>query len=195
MARATGIHLVVATQRPSVDVITGLIKANIPSRVAFAVATQIDSRVILDSSGAEKLLGRGDMLYNPIGAMKPTRVQGCFLTDKETERVLEFIKKQADPDYLKEITEIAPLTEGEKSGEGGGGDGRDAMFGDVAKLIVETQVASTSYIQRKFRIGYNRAARLMDELQAAGIVSVPDGEGKGRRVLASRETLSGMGIQ
>ncbi|MFH1390069.1 MAG: DNA translocase FtsK 4TM domain-containing protein [Candidatus Margulisiibacteriota bacterium] len=196
MARATGIHLVVATQRPSVDVITGLIKANIPSRVAFAVATQIDSRVILDSSGAEKLLGRGDMLYNPIGAMKPMRVQGCFLTDKETERVLEFIKKQADPDYLKEITEIAPLGEGEKGGEGGsGGDGRDAMFGEVAKLIVETQVASTSYIQRKFRIGYNRAARLMDELQAAGIVSVPDGEGKGRRVLASRETLSGMGIQ
>ncbi|MFA6169723.1 MAG: DNA translocase FtsK 4TM domain-containing protein [Candidatus Margulisiibacteriota bacterium] len=195
MARATGIHLVVATQRPSVDVITGLIKANIPSRVAFAVATQIDSRVILDSAGAEKLLGRGDMLYNPIGAMKPTRVQGCFLTDKETERVLEFIKKQADPDYLKEITEITPLEGEKKDGEAGGGNGRDAMFGEVAKLIVETQVASTSYIQRKFRIGYNRAARLMDELQAAGIVSAPEGEGKGRRVLASRETLAGMGIQ
>ncbi|MFA5114432.1 MAG: DNA translocase FtsK 4TM domain-containing protein, partial [Candidatus Margulisiibacteriota bacterium] len=195
MARATGIHLVVATQRPSVDVITGLIKANIPSRVAFAVATQIDSRVILDSAGAEKLLGRGDMLYNPIGAMKPMRVQGCFLTDKETERVLEFIKKQADPDYLKEITEITPLEGEKKEGEAGANGGRDAMFGEVAKLIVETQVASTSYVQRKFRIGYNRAARLIDELQAAGIVSAPEGDGKGRRVLASRETLAGMGIQ
>lgn len=192
MARATGIHLVIATQRPSVDVITGLIKANIPSRIAFAVATQIDSRVILDSSGAEKLLGRGDMLYNPIGAMKPTRVQGSFVTDKETEKIIKFVKDQAQPEYLEEIVTIKAIEKGKGAGEGSGGEGeggKDVLFSDVAKLVVESGQASTSYVQRKFRIGYNRAARLMDELEEAGIVSAPEGELKTRRILAGRESL------
>ncbi|MFC1540810.1 DNA translocase FtsK 4TM domain-containing protein, partial [Candidatus Margulisiibacteriota bacterium] len=150
MARATGIHMVIATQRPSVDVITGLIKANIPSRIAFAVATQIDSRVILDGSGAEKLLGRGDMLYSPIGAMKPTRLQGAFVTDPETEKIINFIKKQCKPEYIEEISAIKPLDLERKDGGGAGGD-RDELFGEVAKLIINTGQASTSYVQRKFR--------------------------------------------
>lgn len=191
LARATGIHLIIATQRPSVDVITGLIKANIPSRIAFAVATQIDSRVVLDSSGAEKLLGRGDMLYNPIGAMKPIRVQGCFVTDKETEKIINFVKEQAEPEYLEEIVGIQAVDFGKenKEGEKETGTGQDALFNDVANLILESGQASTSYIQRKFRIGYNRAARLMDEMEAAGIVSAPEGELKTRRILANREML------
>ncbi len=195
MARATGIHLVIATQRPSVDVITGLIKANIPSRIAFAVATQVDSRVILDGSGAEKLLGRGDMLYNPIGAMKPIRVQGSFVTEKETERIIKFVKDQAEPEYLEEIVTIKALEIGAGTGEGEGEGGRDSLFGEVAALIVESGQASTSYIQRKFRIGYNRAARLMDEMEAAGIVSAPEGENKPRKILASRETLRSIGTE
>ena len=195
MARATGIHLVIATQRPSVDVITGLIKANIPSRIAFAVATQVDSRVILDMCGAEKLLGRGDMLYNPIGAMKPTRVQGSFVTDKETERIIKHVKEQAEPEYLEEIVGIKALEIGKGGGEGEGEGGRDSLFGEVAALIVESGQASTSYIQRKFRIGYNRAARLMDEMEAAGIVTAPEGENKPRKILASRETLKSFGIE
>jgi S-DNA-T family DNA segregation ATPase FtsK/SpoIIIE len=195
MARATGIHLVIATQRPSVDVITGLIKANIPSRIAFAVATQVDSRVILDGSGAEKLLGRGDMLYNPIGAMKPIRVQGSFVTEKETERIIKFVKDQAEPEYLEEIVGIKALEIGAGTGTGEGEEGRDSLFGDVAMLIVESGQASTSYIQRKFRIGYNRAARLMDEMEAAGVVSAPEGENKPRKILASRETLKSFGIE
>lgn len=200
MARATGIHLVIATQRPSVDVITGLIKANIPSRIAFAVATQIDSRVILDSSGAEKLLGRGDMLYNPIGAMKPTRVQGCFVSDREAERIIKFVKDQAEPEYIQEIVGIKAIEFGKGKGGGGGGEGqgeandKDTLFADVAKLIIESNQSSTSYVQRKFRIGYNRAARLMDEMEASGIVSAPEGELKTRRVVGNRETLAALGI-
>ncbi|MBN2058002.1 MAG: DNA translocase FtsK 4TM domain-containing protein [Candidatus Saganbacteria bacterium] len=195
MARATGIHMVIATQRPSVDVITGLIKANIPSRIAFAVATQIDSRVILDSSGAEKLLGRGDMLYSPIGAMKPTRLQGAFVTDGETEKVIEYIKKQCEPEYIEEIQTLKPmdLERGAGASNGDGAD-RDELFGEVAKLIVGSGQASTSYVQRKFRIGYNRAARLMDEMEAAGIVSAPEGENKPRRILATTESLASLGI-
>ncbi|MBI5399053.1 DNA translocase FtsK [Candidatus Saganbacteria bacterium] len=199
MARATGIHLVLATQRPSVDIITGLIKANIPSRIAFAVATQIDSRVIIDASGAEKLLGRGDMLYNPIGAMKPTRLQGAFVTDAETERIISFIKKQCEPEYIEEIQTIKGLDmerkeEGAGLGEWDGEDGRDALFAEVAKLIVSTGQASTSYVQRKFRIGYNRAARLMDEMETAGVVAAPEGENKPRRILATAESLGKRGI-
>ena len=197
MARATGIHLVIATQRPSVDVITGLIKANIPSRIAFAVATQIDSRVILDASGAEVLLGRGDMLYNPIGAMKPTRAQGSFVTDKETERIIKHVKAQAQPEYLEEIIGIKPIDFGRDAGDGERetGGGRDTLFADVAQLIIESGQASTSYVQRKFRIGYNRAARLMDEMEGAGIVSAPEGDLKVRRITATRETLKSLGIE
>ncbi|KAF0133233.1 MAG: DNA segregation ATPase FtsK/SpoIIIE S-DNA-T family [Candidatus Saganbacteria bacterium] len=189
LARATGIHLVIATQRPSVDVITGLIKANIPSRIAFAVATQIDSRVILDSAGAEKLLGRGDMLYNPIGAMKPVRLQGSFVTDKETEKVIRFIKAQAAPDYLEEISALKIPGGDNMSLEGEDLNGRDKLFAEAAKLIIETQVASTSFLQRRMRIGYNRAARLMDEIEAAGIVSKPEGDNKPRRIIGTRESL------
>lgn len=195
MARATGIHLVIATQRPSVDVITGLIKANIPSRIAFAVATQIDSRVILDASGAEKLLGRGDMLYNPIGAMKPTRLQGCFVTDKETEKIIKHVKEQAEPEYLQELVEIKAIDFGKKGADGERETGgRDALFKEVAQLVVESGQASTSYIQRKFRIGYNRAARLMDELEAAKIVSPAEGDLKVRRVTANWEMLKANGF-
>ena len=198
MARATGIHLVIATQRPSVDVITGLIKANIPSRIAFAVATQIDSRVILDSGGAEKLLGRGDMLYNPIGAMKPMRLQGCFVSDKEAEKVIKFVKEQANPEYVQEIVDLkeeVPNQGGVGMGVGENGEGgRDQLFGEAAKLIVTSGQASTSYIQRRFSIGYNRAARMMDQLTEAGIVSMPEGENKPRKILATMESLKEKGI-
>ena len=195
MARATGMHLIIATQRPSVDVITGLIKANIPSRIAFAVATQIDSRVILDSSGAEKLLGRGDMLYNPVGAMKPTRLQGSFVTDAETERLIEHVKGQAEPEYAQDLEDIKieDTGQGGQGGEGGQA-GRDVLFNDAVKLVIESGVASTSYLQRKMRIGYNRAARLMDEIEAAGVVSKPEGENKPRRILANPELLQNLGI-
>jgi len=195
MARATGIHLVIATQRPSVDVITGLIKANIPSRIAFAVATQIDSRVILDMSGAEKLLGRGDMLYNPVGAMKPVRLQGSFVTDAEAERVIKFIKAQAEPEYLDEIAALK-LPEGEsQSMVETDASGRDVLFMEAVKLIIESGIASTSYLQRRMRIGYNRAARLMDEIEAAGVVSKPEGENKPRKILGTPDNLANFGVK
>ena len=193
MARATGIHLVVATQRPSVDVITGLIKANIPSRISFAVATQVDSRVILDMSGAEKLLGRGDMLYHPVGAMKPFRLQGAFVSDNEIEKVTDFIKKQAQPQYSQEIIDIEESIE--TSGGGGGqGEGKDDLFAEAVKIIVTGGQASTSHLQRRLRIGYNRAARLMDEMEAAGIVSATLGENKPRKIIATQDTLKSLGI-
>jgi S-DNA-T family DNA segregation ATPase FtsK/SpoIIIE len=193
MARATGIHLVIATQRPSVDVITGLIKANIPSRISFAVATQVDSRVILDISGAEKLLGRGDMLYHPVGSMKPFRLQGAFVSDDEVERITSFIKKQAQPQYSQEIIDIEYGTE--NSG-GGRDDGvRDDLFAEAVKIIVSGGQASTSHLQRRLRIGYNRAARLMDEMESAGIVSALEGDNKPRKIIASSETLKSLGIK
>lgn len=191
MARATGIHLVVATQRPSVDVITGLIKANIPSRIAFAVATQVDSRVILDSSGAEKLLGRGDMLYSPVGALKTVRLQGSFVSDAETEKVIDFIRKQESPEYVDDILSSTTV---EEEGTGGLGQERDALFNDAVRIIVQSGQASTSHLQRRLRIGYNRAARLMDEIEAAGIVSKSEGENKARRIIATAEILQKIGI-
>ena len=191
MARATGIHLVIATQRPSVDVITGLIKANVPSRISFAVATQVDSRVILDMAGAEKLLGRGDMLWNPIGAMKPLRMQGPYVSDTEIERVIAHVKAQRQPEYLDEVTDI-------KYEPGGmmdeGREARDELFAQAAQIIVDSGQSSTSHLQRRMRIGYNRAARLMDELEAVGIVSASEGENKPRRILASRQTLLELGL-
>ena len=193
MARATGIHLVIATQRPSVDVITGLIKANIPSRISFAVATQVDSRVILDMSGAEKLLGKGDMLYHPIGSMKPFRLQGAFVSDNEVEKITEFIKKQAQPQYSQEIIDIEYGTEASAQERGDGG--RDDLFAEAAKIIIQGGQASTSHLQRRLRIGYNRAARLMDEMEAAGIVSALENDNKPRRITASSETLRSLGIK
>jgi len=180
MARAAGIHLIVATQRPSVDVITGLIKANIPSRIAFAVSSQTDSRTILDMNGAEKLLGRGDMLYYPMGASKPMRVQGCYLGDKEVENVVNFLQNQAKPEY-QEIPnlDIVPLKKEEIE---------DEHFYEAAKLFIESGSASVSLLQRRLRIGYTRAARLMDFLEEKGVVGGYEGS-KPREVLMTRGQL------
>lgn len=175
MARAAGIHLVVATQRPSVDVITGLIKANIPSRVAFAVSSQIDSRTILDMGGAEKLLGRGDMLLYPVGMSKPIRVQGVFVSDKEVENLVTYLKEQAAPVYSEEVTDLPEEVAVDI-------DLDDELLPEAAKLVIEGGQASISMLQRRLRVGYNRAARLMDMLEAKGIVGGFEGS-KPRAVL------------
>lgn len=177
MARAAGIHLIVATQRPSVDVITGLIKANIPSRIAFAVSSQTDSRTILDMNGAEKLMGRGDMLFYPMGASKPMRVQGCFLADKEIENIIMFMQTQAKPEYQ----EIPNLESGSEKVEEAG----DELFYQAAQLFIESGNASVSLLQRRLRIGYTRAARLMDLLEEKGVVGGYEGS-KPREVLMTR---------
>lgn len=171
-ARAAGIHLILATQRPSVDVITGIIKANIPSRVAFAVSSQTDSRTILDISGAEKLLGKGDMLYYPIGSNKPVRVQGAFVSDDELNKIVSFIKEQNIPtDYSEEVTEQALSIDKAAPGAVGTEQERDELFEDAVRLVMDTGQASSSMLQRKFRIGYTRAARLVDCMEELGIVS------------------------
>jgi S-DNA-T family DNA segregation ATPase FtsK/SpoIIIE len=179
MARAAGIHLVVATQRPSVDVITGVIKANIPSRIAFAVSSQIDSRTILDMGGAEKLLGRGDMLFYPVGISKPIRVQGVYVSDKEVEAIVEFLKSQAMPDYLEEVTAVQEDFGGETTVD-------DELLPEATRLLIENGQASISMLQRRLRIGYNRAARLMDQMEARGIVGSFEGS-KPRAVLIGWE--------
>jgi DNA segregation ATPase FtsK/SpoIIIE, S-DNA-T family len=177
MARAAGIHLIIATQRPSVDVITGVIKANIPSRIAFAVSSQTDSRTILDMGGAEKLLGRGDMLFLPVGASKPVRVQGAFLSDKEVEDTVEFVIGQQKAQYQEEmIPEDIPETTGEVD---------DNIYEEAVDLIIDMQTASVSMLQRRFRIGYSRAARLIDEMEARGVVGPYEGS-KPRVVLISK---------
>jgi len=180
MARAAGIHLIVATQRPSVDVITGLIKANIPSRIAFAVSSQTDSRTILDMNGAEKLLGRGDMLYYPMGASKPLRVQGCYLGDKEVENVVSFLQNQAKPEYQ----EIPNMEVGSTKKE----EMEDEYFYEAAELFIESNMASVSLLQRRLRIGYTRAARLMDFLEEKGVVGGYEGS-KPREVLMTKGQL------
>lgn len=192
MARAAGMHLVIATQRPSVDVITGVIKANIPSRIAFAVSSQIDSRTILDSSGAEKLLGRGDMLFSPIGSSKPTRVQGCFVTDGEVERIVEFIKRSSqqqtyDERILEEIDRhaVSDNKKGAKD-DGGGFSDDDEMLPSAIEIVVEMGQASTSMLQRKLKLGYARASRLMDTMEERGIIGPFEGS-KPRQVLISKE--------
>lgn len=185
MARAVGLHLIIATQRPSVDVITGLIKANIPSRISFAVSSQIDSRTILDGMGAEKLLGKGDMLYKPVGSMRATRIQGVYISDKEVHSIVKFVKSQGKPEYLQEVVDLKAedLKDLKKSSKEASQDDFDEFYEDAKELIIQNKVASISYIQRKLRIGYNRAARIMDQMEEAGIVSAPDAEGKGRKVL------------
>ena len=167
MARATGIHLVIATQRPSVNVITGLIKANVPSRISFYLQSQIDSRTVLDMGGAEKLLGKGDMLYSPVGSFKPQRLQGVFISEKEIKNIVDFVKTQSKPEYLSEIIDIEPLNVDSSSDN----SEEDELFSQAKEIILSTQYASTSFLQRKLRIGYNRAARLMDDLKAKGIVN------------------------
>ncbi|EGK13736.1 stage III sporulation protein E [Desmospora sp. 8437] len=183
MARAAGIHLIIATQRPSVDVITGLIKANIPSRIAFGVSSQADSRTILDMGGAEKLLGRGDMLYLPVGASKPTRVQGSFVSDQEVEAVVNYVKDQQQARYHEEMIP----DEGET--EDMDGEVEDELFPRAVQLVVEAKTASVSLLQRRLRVGYTRAARLIDFMEERGIVGPYEGS-KPREVLMTPEQLS-----
>jgi len=181
LARATGIHLIVATQRPSVDVITGLIKANFPSRLSFAVPSQIDSRTILDATGAERLVGNGDMLYSPVEASKPFRVQGSFISPSEVKRVVDFLKEQERPTYLEEI-----VKGGEEEKEAEEGAYHDRLYEEARELVTRRGVASTSLLQRRLSIGYNRAARIMDELEREGVVGPARGS-KAREVIMRGE--------
>ena len=191
-ARAAGMHLIIATQRPSVDVVTGVIKANIPTRIAFAVSSQIDSRTILDSSGAEKLLGRGDMLFSPVGSAKPNRIQGCFVSDEEVEAVVEYIKGDHSADYdddvMVEIERQAAIEKKQKTGLPEDGPGEDPMLNDEIKVVVENGMASTSLLQRKLKLGYARAARIIDEMEQRGVVGPYEGS-KPRKVLISKDQL------
>jgi len=177
MARAAGIHLILATQRPSVDVLTGLIKANIPARIAFAVASATDSRTILDCQGADKLLGRGDMLYMPPGTALPVRVHGAFVADHEVHKVTTFLKKSGEPVYEEQIlngdtgvNDQGFLQEGGGNGENGGNGEADPLYDEALKIVTETRRASISGVQRRLRIGYNRAARLIEEMERSGVV-------------------------
>jgi len=191
MARAAGMHLVIATQRPSVDVITGLIKANVPSRIAFAVSSQVDSRTILDMAGAEKLLGKGDMLFFPMGASKPQRVQGAFVTDKEVEEIVNFIKSNNEVKYDEDVLEKiqnGPVSGGKQEEDPGD---NDPLLNDVISMVVDIGQASTSLIQRRFKVGYARAARIIDQMEERGIISGFDGT-KPRQVLISKENWEEM---
>ena len=188
MARAAGMHLVIATQRPSVDVITGIIKANIPSRIAFSVSSQVDSRTILDGAGAEKLLGKGDMLFYPSGAPKPTRIQGAFISDEEVESIVKFLKKDGETVYDENILETienngapekVPVEEDEE-------DKTDPLLDEAIEMVVETGQASTSFIQRRFKVGYARAGRIIDQMEQRGIISGYQGS-KPREVLMTKE--------
>ena len=188
MARAAGMHLVIATQRPSVDVITGIIKANVPSRISFAVSSQVDSRTILDMAGAEKLLGKGDMLFYPSGAPKPVRIQGAFISDKEVEKVVDFIKNNGEATYNDEIIkqiENANSTDKELDASDEN-DNTDELLMDAIDVVVETGQASTSFIQRRFKVGYARAGRIIDQMEERGIISGFQGS-KPREVLISKE--------
>lgn len=183
MARAAGLHLVLATQRPSVDVITGTIKANIPSRISFAVSSQVDSRTILDMAGAEKLLGKGDMLFNPVGVAKPVRVQGAFIADNEVEELVSYLKNQARPEYSEEVT--APVIAEDKPAVE---KLEDELLEDAVRMVLETGQASASMLQRKFRIGYTRAARLIDTMEDMKIVG-PNNGSKAREIIMTSDQV------
>jgi S-DNA-T family DNA segregation ATPase FtsK/SpoIIIE len=183
MARAAGLHLVLATQRPSVDVITGTIKANIPSRISFAVSSQVDSRTILDMAGAEKLLGKGDMLFNPVGVAKPIRVQGAFIADNEVEELVSYLKNQAHPEYSEEVT--APVIAETKPNVE---KLEDELLEDAIRMVMETGQASASMLQRKFRIGYTRAARLIDTMEEMKIVG-PNMGSKAREIIMTSDQV------
>ncbi|MDD3833299.1 MAG: DNA translocase FtsK, partial [Oscillospiraceae bacterium] len=201
MARAAGMHLVIATQRPSVDVITGLIKANIPSRLALTVASAVDSRTIIDSGGAEKLLGRGDMLFMPVGVSKPVRVQGCFVSNREVESVVHYLKDSEDHEYddevIEEIERQAAATGKSSSKAGGSGmdgdDESDEMLPQAIEAVIENGAASTSLLQRRLRLGYARAGRLIDEMEQRGIIGPYEGS-KPRQVLITRQQWLEMNI-
>lgn len=196
-ARAAGMHLVIATQRPSVDVITGLIKANIPSRIAFAVSSQIDSRTILDQVGAEKLLGKGDMLFFPTGAPKPVRVQGAFVSDKEVEKIVDFLKSNGETTYRDDITEYIEKTNcTDKEIDEGimDDDETDPLLNEAIQTVIETGQASTSFIQRRFKVGYARAGRIIDQMEERGIISGYQGS-KPREVLMSKERWEELNTQ
>ena len=194
MGRAAGVHLVIATQRPSADVITGLMKANIPSRIAFAVASSLESRIILDNTGAEKLVGKGDMLYAPLGQGKPVRVQGCFISPEEIEQVVQFVKQSGEAHYDNEV--IAKIEESlqekEKGGKGAGaaapeaGEEEDELLPAAVEVVLETGQASVSMLQRRLKLGYSRAARLVDQMEERGIVGPFEGS-KPRQLLITRE--------
>jgi len=183
-ARAAGIHLILATQRPSVDVITGLIKANIPTRIAFQVSSKIDSRTILDQMGAEALLGMGDMLYMPSGTGFPVRVHGAFVSDEEVHRVVSYLKSQGEPDYIEGVLEGGTVDGDDGPGGEGGGEGgeKDPMYDQAVEVVLKDRKASISYVQRKLRIGYNRSARLLEDMEKAGLVSALTASGQ-REVL------------
>ena len=189
-ARACGMHLIVATQRPSVDVITGLIKANVPSRIAFTVSNQVDSRTILDMGGAEKLLGKGDMLYYPVGENKPLRIQGTFISDSEIESIVEHIKGTTDVTYSEDIIKsIETVNNPDNKGQAddsGSPEDADELLEEAIDLVLDMGTASASMLQRKFRIGYSRAGRIVDQMEARGLISGYDGS-KARQVLISKE--------
>ena len=198
MARAAGMHLVIATQRPSVDVITGIIKANIPSRIAFAVSSQIDSRTILDMAGAEKLLGKGDMLFYPAGAPKPVRVQGAFINDKEVEKIVDFLKANGDVTYDEDILEKIEKNNAQDNDTNGAesdeDDDTDEFLMDAIDVVVSTGQASTSFIQRRFKVGYARAGRIIDQMEERGIISGYQGS-KPREVLMTKERWEELKMQ
>jgi S-DNA-T family DNA segregation ATPase FtsK/SpoIIIE len=195
LARAVGIHLVIATQRPSTDIITGLIKANVPSRIAFAVGSQVDSRVILDAGGAEKLLGRGDMLYQPVDAGKPTRLQGAFISDKEVEALVHYWSSQGEPRFLDEVLDAG---HGAPVGEGASERRLDALFPRAARAVAAEGAASVSLIQRKFNVGYSRAGRIVDTLAEHRVIGSYQGS-KSREVLMNLpdvdELLEQLGLE
>ena len=178
MARAAGIHLIVATQRPSTDVITGVIKANIPSRIAFAVSSSIDSRTILDTTGAEKLLGKGDMLFSPMGVSHPTRVQGAFVSDEEVSNIVYHVTKQMTAEYDEKYTNLKVAVNNGSSYD----DQEDEEYEMAREFVISAQKASASLLQRQFRIGYNKAARLIDQLESDGVIGPQIGS-KPREVL------------
>ena len=185
--RAAGIHLILATQRPSVDVITGLIKANIPTRIAFQVSSKIDSRTVLDQMGAESLLGMGDMLYMASGTGLPIRVHGAFVSDDEVHRVVSYLKEQGEPDYIDGVLDSGSAEgEGEEGGEGGGE--KDELYDQAVEIVLKDRKASISYVQRKLRIGYNRSANLLEQMERAGLVSSLTSSGQRDVLVPNRES-------
>jgi S-DNA-T family DNA segregation ATPase FtsK/SpoIIIE len=193
-ARAIGIHLILATQRPSVNVITGLIKANFPSRIAFRVASQVDSRTIIDGMGAESLLGNGDMLFIPPGKSEPARLQGAYISSEDTERLLRWYQSRqeptpaGEPDILEEVRAQEAMEAAVADGEAVGSAERDPLFRQAAEVVIQNQGGSTSLLQRRLKVGYGRAARIIDQLHLAGVLGPADGS-KARDVLAGFQDL------